>query len=61
LSSTDKNPSRRGKALHDATHGQFGDEPRAKPMPEKPGEGDLKGDSDTAGRKAARDKSRTAS
>lgn len=56
--STDKNPSKRGKALHDATHGQFGEEPRAKPMPDKPDEGDLKGGE--AGRKAARDKSRTA-
>lgn len=56
--STDKNPSKRGKALHDATHGQFGEEPRAKPMPDKPDEGDLKGGG--AGRKAARDKSRTA-
>jgi hypothetical protein len=61
LSTTDKSPSRRGKALHDATHGQFGDEPRVKPMPEKPDEGELKGDAAAAGRKAARDKSRTAS
>jgi hypothetical protein len=56
LSTDNKNPSKRGKALHDATHGQFGEEPRAKPMPEKPEEGDLKGDRS----KAARDKSRRA-
>jgi hypothetical protein len=56
LSTIDKNPSKRGKALHDATHGQFGDEPRVKPMPEKPDEGDLK----EGQPRSAREKSRRA-
>ena len=55
MSTDNKNPPKRGKALHDATHGQFGEEPRAKPMPEKPEEDDMKGDSRS---KAARGKSR---
>lgn len=54
MSTDNKNPSKRGKALNDATHGQFGEEPRAKPMPEKPEEDDLKGDRS----KVAREKSR---
>ncbi|MGI0019215.1 MAG: hypothetical protein ACREAY_01950 [Nitrososphaera sp.] len=53
MSTDSNNPSKRGKALHDATQGQFGEEPRAKPMPEKPEEGDLKGGQS----KAAREKS----
>ena len=55
MSTDNKNPPKRGKALHDATHGQFGEEPRAKPMPEKPDGGDLKGGSRS---RAAREKSR---
>jgi hypothetical protein len=33
--SSEKNPSKREQALHDATHGQFGEEPRPEPMPGK--------------------------
>jgi hypothetical protein len=58
LSADGKDLKKRGKALHDATHGQFGDEPRAKPMPEKPDEEDVK--RSEAARKVARDKPRTA-
>jgi hypothetical protein len=28
-----KDPQKRDQALHDATHGQFGEEPRPEPMP----------------------------
>ena len=54
MSTDSKNPSKRGKALNYATHGQFGDEPRAKPMPDKPDEGDLKGGQSSAARKKSR-------
>ena len=33
--SSEKKPSKREQALHDATHGQFGEEPRPEPMPGK--------------------------
>jgi hypothetical protein len=29
----EKKPSKREQALHDATHGQFGEEPRSEPIP----------------------------
>ena len=31
--SSEKKPSKREQALHDATHGQFGEEPRPEPIP----------------------------
>ena len=32
---SEKKPYKRDQALHDATHGQFGEEPRPEPMPGK--------------------------
>ena len=30
-----KKPLKRDQALHDATHGQFGEEPRPEPLPDE--------------------------
>lgn len=32
---SEKKPYKRDQALHDATHGQFGEQPRLEPMPGK--------------------------
>jgi hypothetical protein len=34
---TGKKPLERDQALHDATHGQFGEEPRPEPIPDEKG------------------------
>lgn len=35
MSTEKKNPLKRGQALNDATSGQFGEEPRPEPFPDK--------------------------
>ena len=36
----EKKTKKRGHALHDATHGQFGEEPRVEPSPKQKRSGD---------------------
>lgn len=56
-----KKKGQEDQALHEATHGQFGEEPRPEPMPnteDKPSEGSSSGNIEDRIR-AARKKSRT--
>lgn len=53
-----KNPLKRDQALHDATHGQFGEVPRPEPLPDEkelwPGSNDNVKDRISTARKKSR-------
>jgi hypothetical protein len=54
-----KTSKKRDQALHDATHGQFGEEPRPEPLPDNKGEWDSSNDNVKDRLFAARKKSRS--
>lgn len=55
-----KKPLKRDQALHDATHGQFGEEPRPEPLPDEKEETPGSNNNNVKDRiKAARRKSRS--
>ncbi|AFU57789.1 hypothetical protein Ngar_c08470 [Candidatus Nitrososphaera gargensis Ga9.2] len=54
-----KKPLKRDQALHDPTHGQFGEEPRPEPLPDGKVEQDSSNDNIKDRRREARKKSRS--
>jgi hypothetical protein len=58
--SSEKKPSKREQALHEATHGQFGEEPRPEPIPYEKEESNSINDNVKERIRAAHRKSRSA-
>ena len=59
MGSVKKSSKKRDQALHDATHGQFGEEPRPEPLPDEKEVRDSSNDEAKDRLRAARKKSRT--